>query len=83
MNKSYAAIGERFEYLNSDCGYEQWSQYLIETLDSLGAGARGLDIGWGNGRGSRGGATGGGIRRLRQRSLPAKRVCAPNFYWAI
>ena len=50
MNKSYAAIGERFEYLNSDCGYEQWSQYLIETLRSLGAGARGLDIGCGNGR---------------------------------
>ena len=50
MGKSYSALGGLFEYLNSDCGYEQWSQYLIETLDSLGAGARGLDIGCGNGR---------------------------------
>lgn len=49
MEQSYAAIGGRFEYLNSDCGYEQWSQYLIKTLQSLGAGQTGLDIGCGNG----------------------------------
>ncbi len=49
MKESYAALGGRFEYLNSDCGYEQWSQYLIKTLESLGAGASGADIGCGNG----------------------------------
>lgn len=45
----YSALGGVFEYLNSDCGYEQWSQYLIERLKRLGAGAEGLDIGCGNG----------------------------------
>ena len=49
MKKSYAALGGRFEYLNSDCGYEQWSQYLIKTLAELGAGTVGVDIGCGNG----------------------------------
>ena len=49
MKESYAALGGKFEYLNSDCGYEQWSQYLIKTLKSLGAGASGVDIGCGNG----------------------------------
>ncbi len=49
MKESYAALGGRFEYLNSDCGYEKWSQYLIETLKGLGAGMSGVDIGCGNG----------------------------------
>ncbi len=49
MNDSYAALGGKFEYLNSDCGYEQWSQYLIKTLNGLGAGVSGVDIGCGNG----------------------------------
>ena len=49
MKQSYAAIGGRFEYLNSDCGYEQWSQYLIRTLKGLSAGQSGVDIGCGNG----------------------------------
>ena len=50
MEQSYAAIGGIFEYLNSDCGYEQWSQYLIKTLQDLGAGPAGVDVGCGNGR---------------------------------
>lgn len=49
MNKSYSALGGLFEYLNSDCGYEQWSQYLIKWLGRLGAGPCGVDIGCGNG----------------------------------
>lgn len=49
MKVSYAALGGKFEYLNSDCGYEQWSQYLIKTLGELGAGPVGVDIGCGNG----------------------------------
>lgn len=48
-NGAYSALGGFFEYLNRDCGYEQWSQYLIETLRSLGAGRTGCDIGCGNG----------------------------------
>lgn len=48
---AYTALGSVFEYLNDDCGYEKWSQYLIEKLRSLGIanGARGLDVGCGNG----------------------------------
>ena len=49
MKQSYSALGGKFEYLNSDCGYEQWSQYLIDALASLGAGESGVDIGCGNG----------------------------------
>lgn len=51
MSKAYSAIGGVFEYLNDDCGYDKWSQYLINTLTSLGveAGARGVDAGCGNG----------------------------------
>ncbi|MFQ7076865.1 MAG: hypothetical protein ACLRSW_02405 [Christensenellaceae bacterium] len=31
---AYEGLAEWFEYLNDDCGYEKWSQYLIskETL---------------------------------------------------
>ncbi|MDE6598299.1 MAG: class I SAM-dependent methyltransferase [Clostridia bacterium] len=49
MANSYSALGRWFEYLNDDCGYEQWSQYLIKTLKNAGAGAKGVDIGCGNG----------------------------------
>lgn len=48
-NNSYSALGGVFEYLNGDCGYEQWSQYFIEKLSDIPAGARGMDIGCGNG----------------------------------
>lgn len=47
--KSYSAIGGVFEYLNSDCDYLKWSQYLIKTLKSLHVGHEGVDIGCGNG----------------------------------
>ncbi len=49
MENSYSALGRWFEYLNEDCGYEEWSQYLIKLLKSCGAGPCGLDIGCGNG----------------------------------
>ena len=49
MANSYSALGRWFEYLNDDCGYEKWSQYLIERLKNSGAGSRGVDIGCGNG----------------------------------
>lgn len=49
MANSYTALGRWFEYLNDDCGYEQWSQYLIDTLKKENAGAIGVDIGCGNG----------------------------------
>ena len=49
MANSYSALGRWFEYLNRDCGYEQWSQYLIKLLKERGAGTSGLDIGCGNG----------------------------------
>ena len=46
---AYSALGNAFEYLNDDCGYEQWSQYLINKLQNFGAGQVGVDIGCGNG----------------------------------
>lgn len=46
---SYSALGNWFEYLNRDCDYPAWSQYLIERLALFGAGRRGVDIGCGNG----------------------------------
>ncbi len=48
---AYSALGSVFEYLNDDCGYEKWSQYLIERLRALGvaAGECGADVGCGNG----------------------------------
>lgn len=51
MKRPYSALGGAFEYLNDDCGYEQWSQYLIDGLAALGVkiGARGADVGCGNG----------------------------------
>lgn len=49
--RPYSALGGIFEYLNDDCGYEQWSQYLIKRLREAGvpSGASGLDVGCGNG----------------------------------
>lgn len=49
MNDCYSALGSWFEYLNDDCDYLQWSQYLIERLRACNAGLKGLDIGCGNG----------------------------------
>ena len=46
---AYSALGGAFEYFNDDCGYEQWSQYLINKLRALNAGNTGVDIGCGNG----------------------------------
>ena len=51
MSQAYAGLADWFEYLNSDCDYDSWSQYLYERLRSLGvSGGRGLDIGCGSGR---------------------------------
>lgn len=48
-NKPYSALGGVFEYLNGDCGYEQWSQYLIKKLSKYPPLSCGVDIGCGNG----------------------------------
>ena len=45
---AYATLAEWFEYLNDDCGYEQWSQYLIEKLRAFPV-KTGLDAGCGGG----------------------------------
>lgn len=36
MSGIYSALGGVFEYFNDDCGYDKWSQYLIERINSLG-----------------------------------------------
>ncbi len=50
---AYQNLANWFEYLNDDCGYENWSQYLItvlrECLKGTGLPALGLDIGCGSG----------------------------------
>ena len=48
-NNAYDALADWFEYLNDDCGYEQWSQYLLSLLTANGAGKTGLDVGCGGG----------------------------------
>ena len=45
---AYANLAKWFEYLNDDCGYENWSQYFITKLKSYSV-KTGLDIGCGGG----------------------------------
>ena len=45
---AYSTLAEWFEYLNDDCDYEQWSQYLIKTLSAYPLDT-GLDVGCGGG----------------------------------
>lgn len=47
--KSYTALGGIFEYLNADCDYLTWSQYLLNKIKRAGGYSTGLDIGCGNG----------------------------------
>ncbi|MDE6373115.1 MAG: class I SAM-dependent methyltransferase, partial [Clostridia bacterium] len=49
MADFYAALGGWFEYLNADCDYLTWSQYLLNKIKNAGAYRTGLDIGCGNG----------------------------------
>ncbi len=49
MKDSYIALGGWFEYLNADCDYLTWSQYLLNRIKSAGTYTGGLDIGCGNG----------------------------------
>ena len=45
---AYTHLAEWFEYLNDDCDYENWSQYLITELEKYPL-KSGLDIGCGSG----------------------------------
>ena len=45
---AYAHLAKWFEYLNDDCGYENWSQYFITKLRAYPV-KTGLDIGCGGG----------------------------------
>ena len=45
---AYANLAKWFEYLNDDCGYENWSQYFIAKLKNYPL-RTGLDIGCGGG----------------------------------
>ena len=45
---AYAHLAKWFEYLNDDCGYENWSQYFITKLRTYPV-KTGLDIGCGGG----------------------------------
>ena len=47
-NTAYTNLAKWFEYLNDDCGYEKWSQYLIAKLAPYGRKV-GLDVGCGGG----------------------------------
>ena len=47
-NVAYANLAKWFEYLNDDCGYENWSQYLILKLGQFTL-KKGLDVGCGGG----------------------------------
>ena len=45
---AYTNLAEWFEYLNDDCDYENWSQYLILKLSGYSL-REGLDVGCGGG----------------------------------
>ncbi len=45
---AYEHLAQWFEYLNDDCGYENWSQYFITRLKAFPL-QSGLDIGCGGG----------------------------------
>ena len=45
---AYRHLADWFEYLNDDCDYENWSQYLISELKQFPV-EKGLDIGCGSG----------------------------------
>ena len=45
---AYVNLAKWFEYLNDDCGYENWSQYLIAKLKKYPVKV-GLDVGCGGG----------------------------------
>ncbi|MDE7379536.1 MAG: class I SAM-dependent methyltransferase [Clostridia bacterium] len=49
MSDSYSALGGWFEYLNADCDYLKWSQYLLNKISKSGSYKTGLDVGCGNG----------------------------------
>lgn len=46
--EAYAHLAHWFEYLNDDCDYEKWSQYLISKLGAYSLDV-GLDVGCGGG----------------------------------
>lgn len=48
--QSYDNLAEFYDYLNRDCDYEKWSQYLLSLLESRGVTAgSGCDFGCGSG----------------------------------
>ena len=47
-HSAYADLADWFEYLNQDCDYEKWSQFLITRLSDYPI-KKGLDIGCGAG----------------------------------
>ncbi len=47
---AYEHLADWFELLNDDCGYGEWTEYLLLKLESLGAGKRGLELGCGSGK---------------------------------
>ena len=47
--KAYEHLSEWFEYLNDDCGYSAWSEYILKSLKDLQVGNRGLELGCGSG----------------------------------
>lgn len=48
QREAYAHLAHWFEYLNDDCDYEKWSQYLIAKLSAFSL-EKGLDVGCGGG----------------------------------
>ncbi|MBQ8428013.1 MAG: class I SAM-dependent methyltransferase [Clostridia bacterium] len=47
-NSAYAVLADWFEYLNQDCDYENWSQFLMMRLSAYPL-KKGLDVGCGAG----------------------------------
>ena len=52
-NSAYSTLADWFEYLNDDCDYENWSQYLLASISGYFGESKtlvtGLDVGCGSG----------------------------------
>lgn len=49
MARAYDFLADKFEELNDDCGYREWTAYFLAGLERYGAGREGLELGCGSG----------------------------------
>ena len=88
---SYSVLAELYERLIIDCDYEKWSQYLLNKVQGLALGKKGLDLACGSGKITRAFAkagykmTGGDISEqmlTQAKNLSMQEGLAIDYYYA-